>query len=84
MDYKTIVTLIVNGSLLSFISFQMYQMNGKLATLTANITHHKEKIDEHNNSIEHLQDEIEKVKITAIESKLKSEQALMELQRINQ
>jgi hypothetical protein len=83
MDYKNILELIVNGTLLSFISFQLYQMNGKLATLTANLNHNKERISEHSSIIESLSSEIENVKITTIESKLKSEQALMEAQRLN-
>ena len=83
MDYKTMVSLIVNGSLLSFIAYQIYQMNAKLASITTNVINHKELIDKTNKEINDIQSDLENTKINVLEAKLKSQQALFEIERFN-
>jgi hypothetical protein len=83
MDYKTMVSVIVNGSLLTFIAYQIYQMNAKLASITTNIINHKELIDKNNTEINAIQIDLESTKISALEAKLKSQQALFEIERFN-
>jgi hypothetical protein len=58
MNYQAIVEVVVNGGLLSFISYQLYQMNAKLATLTATSDYHKERIDTNSHNIKTLADEL--------------------------
>ena len=58
MDFNNIVEVVINGGLLSFISYQLYQMNAKLATLAATADYHKERIDTNSHNIKTLSDEL--------------------------
>jgi hypothetical protein len=58
-------------------------MNAKLASITTNITNHKELIDKTNKEINDIQIDLESTKISALEAKLRSQQALFEIERFN-